>query len=352
MANVYGFNAASGSGESFSPGTGTAVDLSNYVTLTTTQSISGQKLFSNINNTFYGTFIGELEGTSVATTIVGSLTVVPEVGGAAGYISAAGDITSATQLGAPQLYITEDAQIDGELTVTDLSVDTGIIDDLLCQNLQVSICAGINTLVPSQALDVTGNVKINAGGNGVIFPDGSKLTSANFIPAELGNPTGSISMFAGSIAPTGYVLCNGALYDPADPLYAALFNIIGYAYTLIPYFDHFQVPDLRGIFASMPGVNATAPYHWTGVVIEGPSSIGSYQKQSTIFIDHKHDTAYPNQTNDATYPGGRSFYQSGSFAINKESSFATDIDLPDSLFTQVNDYVRPCTVGVNYIIKL
>jgi hypothetical protein len=38
---------------------------------------------------------------------------------------------------------------------------------------------GINTNAPTQKLEVNGNLKVSTVGNGIIFPDGTKLTSAN-----------------------------------------------------------------------------------------------------------------------------------------------------------------------------
>jgi hypothetical protein len=38
---------------------------------------------------------------------------------------------------------------------------------------------GINTTAPTQKLEVAGNIKISGTGNGLIFPDGSKQTTAS-----------------------------------------------------------------------------------------------------------------------------------------------------------------------------
>ncbi|TAF73492.1 MAG: hypothetical protein EAZ53_12580 [Bacteroidetes bacterium] len=40
---------------------------------------------------------------------------------------------------------------------------------------------GINKTTPTHALDVVGNIKINTNGNGIIFPDGTKISSLNEI---------------------------------------------------------------------------------------------------------------------------------------------------------------------------
>jgi len=59
-------------------------------------------------------------------------------------------------------------------------------------------------------------------------------------------PTGTLSDFAGSAAPTGYVLCDGATLDSvADTTLASLFAVIGTTYGGIGA-DDFNVPDFRG----------------------------------------------------------------------------------------------------------
>lgn len=59
-------------------------------------------------------------------------------------------------------------------------------------------------------------------------------------------PTGTVVPFAGAVAPTGWVLCDGAsLLDGADPLYAELFAVIGTTYGA-GIGSQFRVPDLRG----------------------------------------------------------------------------------------------------------
>jgi len=53
---------------------------------------------------------------------------------------------------------------------------------------------------------------------------------------------GSIIAYAGSEAPEGWLLCDGAFYAPAE--YPELFTVIGYTYGQSG--DDFAVPDLRG----------------------------------------------------------------------------------------------------------
>ena len=66
-------------------------------------------------------------------------------------------------------------------------------------------------------------------------------------------PTGTVSAFAGSAAPTGYVLCDGSEYD--QTVQADLFAVVGSTYnTGGETANHFRVPDLRGrVVAGMGG---------------------------------------------------------------------------------------------------
>jgi len=66
-------------------------------------------------------------------------------------------------------------------------------------------------------------------------------------------PTGTVSAFAGSAAPTGYVLCDGAEYDETTE--ASLFAVLSTTYnTGGETANHFRVPDLQGrVIAGMGG---------------------------------------------------------------------------------------------------
>jgi len=61
-------------------------------------------------------------------------------------------------------------------------------------------------------------------------------------PPIQGSPTGAVIDFAGSSAPTGWLLCNGSSYSTTT--YASLFAVIGYTYGGSG--ASFNVPDARG----------------------------------------------------------------------------------------------------------
>lgn len=75
------------------------------------------------------------------------------------------------------------------------------------------------------------------GPTGPTGPAGTNGTSAAI-------PTGVVSAFAGSSAPSGYVICDGTSYSRTDPLYSALFGVIGVTYGSANS-SSFNVPDLR-----------------------------------------------------------------------------------------------------------
>jgi len=84
----------------------------------------------------------------------------------------------------------------------------------------------------------TGWVEVNDLGN--------TGASSDAAIAALSTPTGIINPFAGSSAPSGWLLCYGqSLNGTSNPAYAALYNVIGTTYGGSS-ISAFNVPDLRG----------------------------------------------------------------------------------------------------------
>ena len=111
-------------------------------------------------------------------------------------------------------------ELDSQNGVTYLTIDptTGY----------VNIGAGTTA---THALDVTGDVNIT--GNYKV--NGTNLQTV---------PTGTVSAFAGSAAPTGYALCDGSAVNRTAQ--AALFSVIGTTYGIGDGSTTFNLPDLRG----------------------------------------------------------------------------------------------------------
>ena len=93
------------------------------------------------------------------------------------------------------------------------------------------------------------------------------------LAASAGVPAGTVSWFAGSTAPTGWIIANGqSLVRAAWPvLYAVIGTIYGYADS-----THFNVPDLRGEFVR--GLDG-------GRNIDPSRTLGSAQKGSLVGLD-------------------------------------------------------------------
>jgi len=89
------------------------------------------------------------------------------------------------------------------------------------------------------------------------------------------NPVGTIITFAGSTAPTGYLLCDGTLYSQFT--YPALFSVIFNTYG--GGFPNFRVPNTQGIFISSSGTQTLNSVSYT-------RTLGT--RQNDTVEDHKH----------------------------------------------------------------
>jgi microcystin-dependent protein len=77
-----------------------------------------------------------------------------------------------------------------------------------------------------------------------------KTAKSNFTSSLSTVPVGTIITFAGSVAPDGYLFCDGS--EKPIGIYKKLFDVIGYLYgdsTRLVGFNTFKLPDLRGRFA-------------------------------------------------------------------------------------------------------
>jgi microcystin-dependent protein len=112
-------------------------------------------------------------------------------------------------------------------------------------------------------------------------------------------PVGTVLPFAGDNAPTGFVLCDGALYDKVGTM-AALYAVIGNTYGEAG--GQFNVPDLRNRFP----VGAGDAY-----------SRGETGGSATTILDV---TSLPAHSHDVTDPGHTHAGSGGSFVIETEGS--------------------------------
>ena len=85
---------------------------------------------------------------------------------------------------------------------------------------------GIGTTLKGSLADLVARLAVQIGADGII------------------NPIGSIKMYGGSAAPTGYLLCDGSAVSRTT--YASLFTVISTTFGVGDGSTTFNVPDMRG----------------------------------------------------------------------------------------------------------
>lgn len=126
---------------------------------------------------------------------------------------------------------------------TGQSMDANQYGQLLVSNLQAFI-SGQFLAGQIDGAPPTTNIGVWFSGGIWYYWDPGTST---YIPQTLTSsfPTGAILDYAGTVAPTGFVLCNGALYLRTGAM-ANLFAVIGTQYNIGDGSSTFGVPDTRG----------------------------------------------------------------------------------------------------------
>ena len=210
---------------------------------------------------------------------------------------------------------------------------------------------GIGNNSPTVTLDVTGDTKVsgvltaggntyptNTGTNGyALTTNASGAASWNAVP-----PVGVITAFAGSTAPTGYLICDGSAVSRTT--YAALFAIIGTTYGAGNGSTTFNIPDLTGrvpvgknagTFSAL-GAKAGEETH-TMTVNEMPA--------------HKHTTSVNSASDASTIGGYAPNTQSMYFGTDRAGTIRNwDTAMQSTGGGAAFNVLQPYTV-INYIIK-
>lgn len=181
-----------------------------------------------------------------------------------------------------------------------------------------------------------------------------------------GRFSGEMTMFAGPIAPAGWLTCDGS--EVSRTVYAALFAVIGVAYGAGDGSTTFNLPPMAGRFPI--GENGTNPRGSTG----GVDTLGvEHMPQHNHAIDHNHAAAssssagaHKHQLDLSAAPGGTGVnVPLGTVTNDRVSDAAMEItgahthslDLPafsgtsgDAGTASPEQFVPPFT-AVHYIIK-
>jgi microcystin-dependent protein len=225
------------------------------------------------------------------------------------------------------------------------------------------------------------------------------IDSTGFALASRGVPTGSIFQFAGAVAPTNYLLCDGQSYDKIGD-YASLFSVIGVVYGE-PDVDHFKVPDLQSKFPLgkggalvLGGVGGASSFSHSGGAVDAHagSAVENHEDHThefTEIVQHTHPITDAGHTHNEGYrntgTAGTAGVQGGSTANNayiangcqskvtgitvdnptgsvasgttagSNSTLTHNVTQPNNhTFTQPSEHtgVQPPYLVINYIIKI
>ena len=147
------------------------------------------------------------------------------------------------------------------------------------------------------------------------------------------NPVGTIITYAGSSAPTGYLLCDGTLYSQFTypSLFSVIFNTYGGS------FPNFRVPNTQGIFISSTGTQTLNSVSYT-------RTLGT--RQNDTVEDHKHtysdmmwwDTDTGGGSGQTIYVAGADFQTPGGDTVgsNGDGNFSNRLTKATYPSTAVN----------------
>jgi microcystin-dependent protein len=172
--------------------------------------------------------------------------------------------------------------------------------------------------------------------------DGSQITN---IPSV---PIGTITMFGGAVAPTGWVLCDNSSLLRAGT-YAALFAVIGTTFGSADG-THFNVPDMRGIFPRGAGTSAKLT-NANGTAFAG--TLGTYQNdmfQGHYHEIHESDTSSFIVRNLTVGSTGTTTYQKGSSSNTRLEAQVPIADTTNGA-PRTGAETNPANLAVNFIIK-
>lgn len=154
-------------------------------------------------------------------------------------------------------------------------------------------------------------------------------------------PSGSITMFAGSSAPAGWMLTDGTAVSRTT--YAALFAAIGTTYGSGDGSTTFNLPDTRGIFVRGAGTQTISSVNYTG-------TLGA--KQGDQMQGHKHSMT--NASNLATYQLANVW--AAAAGSNGGGPVTATVEAPTTDGTngtpRTGSENRPANIAFNYMIKI
>lgn len=244
----------------------TALEMDNNFTLTKqyvldaeTQILDGTSTFTNdviSGDVIDGGTVSNFASTGIDDNAAATALTLDS----SGHASLVGNVTLAGNI----VLSTASATVDGrDLTVDgaklDAAASAATASTLVIRDASGDFVAG--TVTANVTGNVTGNVAGDVTGNVTatsVLADGVSATTqsagdnstkasttayADAAAITYGSPTGAVSAYAGSTAPTNWLLCDGAAISRTT--YATLFAVIGTTYGTTTSTD-FKVTDMRG----------------------------------------------------------------------------------------------------------
>jgi microcystin-dependent protein len=237
-----------------------------------------------------------------------------------------------------------------------------------------NLAGGSGGTIPYQSAAGTTAMLANGTAGQLLQANGG--TAAPSWVASPGVPTGSLFPYAGSSAPTGYLLCDGSAVARTGT-YAALFAVIGTTYGSGDGSTTFNLPDLRG---RMPlgagtgvGLNASGTGKPAGTN-QTARTAGQWLGNETVTLSSSNipqmTTGYMSQNANHTHgPGSGQYFwvynSSGANTVASGSVFKMSADASTATTASTNvDHTHtvgtasptsttniPPSIVVNYIIK-
>lgn len=209
---------------------------------------------------------------------------------------------------------------------TQLETDTGTANDVALT--PSTLTNGIENYLPQATEIAKGAIELATSAEVIAGTDTIRaVTPATLVAAApslgLAVPPGIINQYAGSVAPGGYLLCDGSAVDRTT--YADLFAVISTTYGVGDGSTTFNLPDLRGEFVR--GLDNSRG-------IDSGRVLGSFQDHE--IEAHTHTGTSGNAGSDPTKEGGgRRDSDDGTYTTGSTGGTET----------------RPRNVALNFIIK-
>ena len=158
-------------------------------------------------------------------------------------------------------------------------------------------------------------------------------------------PSGSLMPYAGSSAPTGYLLCDGAAISRTT--YSALFALVGTTYGSGDGSSTFNIPDLRGrVIAGQDDMGGVSADRLTGLsggvdgdILGGTGGAETHTLSIAEMPAHTHDSGF-SVSSDSTSGGDPIYRPPGGSGLNTGSTGGGN----------AHNNIQP-TIILNYIIK-